>query len=134
MVMTRTPDEIKNGLECCSNVNFVCNEECPYYKSLSEGEDCCLKKNADALALIQQLESKLECSQMTIDGLIATLLKCDTIIKQLQAERDAAVGRLKQIRDCERCKNYPIPMQNIPCLTCTQSNNSFEWRGVQREE
>lgn len=55
-------------------------------------------------------------------------------VEQLQAERDAAVGRLKQIRDCERCKNYPIPMQNIPCLTCTQSNNSFEWRGVTKEE
>ena len=54
-------------------------------------------------------------------------------IERLEAERDAAVGRLKQIRDCERCKNYPIPMQNIPCLTCTQSNNSFEWCGVTKE-
>lgn len=74
----------------------------------------------DSLALIQQLEVQN-----------AELLKK---VEQLQAERDAAVGRLKQIRDCERCKNYPIPMQNIPCLTCTQSNNSFEWRGVTKEE
>ena len=70
----RPADEIKKGLECCSNVNFVCNEECPYYKSLSEGEDCCLKKNADALALIQQLQTENA--------------EKDQRIRQLEAERD----------------------------------------------
>lgn len=78
----KSPDEIKKGLECCS---LSCLGRCPYAGVL----DCSDRVIADALALIQQLESKLECSQMTIDGLTATLLKCDTIIKQLEAERDA---------------------------------------------
>ena len=27
----RTPEEIKNGLECCTSSKFMC-DECPYYQ------------------------------------------------------------------------------------------------------
>ena len=50
--MTRTPDEIKKGLECCL---LSCSGKCPYSDQL----DCSDKMSKDALALIQQLESKL---------------------------------------------------------------------------
>ena len=121
--MTRTPDEIKKGLECCSNVNFVCNEECPYYKSLSEGEDCCLKKNADALAFIQQLqddnaekdksmqqlERSLSFARDLADGLKAATVKQEQELyvseernRQLEtqnAELSGKIGQLQAERD-----------------------------------
>ena len=45
--MTKTPDEIKKGLECCSISYADCNNECPY-KPDCDGSQI-LK---DALALI----------------------------------------------------------------------------------
>lgn len=117
----RTPDKIKKGLECCSNVNFVCNEECPYYKSLSEGEDCCLKKNADALVYIQQLEAK----NVELSGEIG----------QLEAERDAAVKDLQTVCNmmniCSMYKDHAEGSER--CDGCETSSN-WQWRGVTKEE
>lgn len=51
--MSKSPEEIKKGLELCVNANS-CNypcDECPYVKE----EDGCKNMMADALALIQQL-------------------------------------------------------------------------------
>ena len=52
--MTKTPDEIKKGLECCSEDGC---KKCPYW------EDCNMADGfselaGDALALIQQLEAE----------------------------------------------------------------------------
>lgn len=48
--MTNTPDEIKKGLECCT---IPLCDECPY-----DNDPSCVVKNADALALIQQLQAE----------------------------------------------------------------------------
>lgn len=51
--MSKSPEEIKKGLECCSKTDKC--PECPYI-----GEDyCATKKNVDALAYIQRLEAKV---------------------------------------------------------------------------
>lgn len=50
----KTPDEIKKGLECCSNKNRRCRKDCPY---IDDGSLDALIP--DALALINQLEEKL---------------------------------------------------------------------------
>lgn len=89
--LMRPADEIKKGLECCSNVNFVCNEECPYYKSLSEGEDCCLKKNADALALIQQLQAENAEKDWKIQQLEATVSEKEKVVAELSGK----IGQLE---------------------------------------
>ena len=132
--MTRTPDEIKKGLECCSNVNFVCNEECPYYKSLSEGEDCCLKKNADALAFIQQLQDDNAQLNRCIENMTDKLNAMNDEVAKLQAERDAAVEALKNGDVCESCKHFGTLMDEEPCAWCGRLHSNFEWRGVQKEE
>lgn len=145
--MTRTPDEIKKGLECCSNVNFVCNEECPYYKSLSEGEDCCLKKNADALALIQQLERDKawagEMSDMLREEnkrLEAQNAELSGEIGQLQAERDAAVEDMATavVNSCDVCMHNEEDIETAPCNSCMHifkgRESKFKWRGVQKED
>ncbi len=61
--MTRTPDEIKKGLECCSST-ANCADGCPYHV-IVEGSFGCDEMGCedgllpDALALIQQLEYAL---------------------------------------------------------------------------
>ena len=158
MEMTRTPDEIKKGLECCSNVNFVCNEECPYYKSLSEGEDCCLKKNADALALIQQLQAEnaekdvriqqLEKRVIHLEALNQSNLTTITMqertrarlqerISQLEAERDAlmhwAKGRCDTCAHKDDCvKHDPDPEGYV--MRWYDDCEIWEWCGVQTKE
>ena len=131
----KSPDEIKKGLDCCSEDGC---KKCPYW------EDCSMADGfselaGDALALIQQLESKLECSQMTIDWLTATLLKCDTIIKQLEAERDELIEVIKEWSlfntfplPCKVCKNVKEAFCGEKCKWCREYNN-FEWRGLQKE-
>ena len=46
----KSPDDIKKGLECCT---IPLCDECPY-----ANEPSCVVKNADALALIQQLQAE----------------------------------------------------------------------------
>lgn len=53
----KTPDEIKKGLECCSEIS-VCSE-CPYYNKLNFGGECVEIKSTDTLAYIQQLENHI---------------------------------------------------------------------------
>ena len=48
--MSKTPDEIKKGLETCSTKDAEC-ENCPYYD-----EKCTYDITSDSLAYIQQLE------------------------------------------------------------------------------
>lgn len=55
----KTPDEIKNGLECCISDTYGCYEKCPYFNSLSNGVDCAVKMHADALAYITQFEARV---------------------------------------------------------------------------
>lgn len=55
----RSPEEIKNGLECCISDTYGCYEKCPYFNSLSNGVDCAVKMHADALAYIKQLEARV---------------------------------------------------------------------------
>lgn len=57
--MKKTPDEIKKGLEICSNDTMLCYEKCPYFSSISNGVDCAVEMKADALAYIQKLEAEL---------------------------------------------------------------------------
>lgn len=52
----KTPDEIKKGLEC-SLTEMCAGRTCPYW---AEHELCIRRSRADAVALIQQLESKLK--------------------------------------------------------------------------
>lgn len=54
----RTPEEIKKGLNHCSNDAYLCYEGCPYFNPQSNGIDCASKMHADALAYIQQLEER----------------------------------------------------------------------------
>ena len=102
--MMKTPDEIKKGLEWCINDTYGCNEKCPYFNSLSNGVDCAVKMHADALAYIRQLE----------------------------AERNAAVEELrKTLGCCAFCKYYDA---NYKCQTFPKIDRScWEWRGVQEE-
>ena len=53
----KTPDEIKKGLECCNTYNGC--QSCPYDDEVEKGWVCCVQRNADALAYIQQLEVKV---------------------------------------------------------------------------
>ena len=54
LINGRTPDEIKQGLKACSNVR--CGTECPYGGMVY---GCIGALNADSLALIKHLESKV---------------------------------------------------------------------------
>lgn len=53
----KTPEEIKKGLECCSTYNDC--QSCPYDDKVEKGWGCCVQRNEDALAYIQQLEAKV---------------------------------------------------------------------------
>lgn len=58
----KTPEEIKQGLECCTIPN--CGE-CPYYSVPS-----CVVKNEDALAYIQQLERERDAAVKILTDIV----------------------------------------------------------------
>ena len=132
--MTKTPDEIKKGLECCAASYADCHKECPY-KLDCDGSQI-LK---DALALIQQLEA----DKQQLEGLLAHMnqlrdaaagraLKMEERVHQLEAERDAAVDGLKSNCTCPECKYFSDDIQD-PCRGCKPTASKFEWLGVQKD-
>lgn len=119
--MTRTPDEIKKGLECCMDHDGTC-EDCPYVDRECRAFE---QLAGDALALIQQLQAQN-----------AELLKK---VEQLQAERDAAVSDLLIGPTCETCKHKNKGFNDSPCDACVENTFDhnglqWEWRGVQKED
>jgi hypothetical protein len=75
-----------------------------------------------------------ECPFYKIEGscALAKNLEALAYIQQLERERDAAVGDMKNSRDCQCCKHYDVKWDE-PCVHCDHDNNCFEWRGVKEE-
>lgn len=142
----KTHDEIKRGLECCTNDSIGCSKKCPYFNSVSNGIDCASFLHGDALALIQQfetdkqqLEGMLTHMNQLRDAAARRALKMEERVHQLEAERDAAV------KDLHYLVNHP--QSAGPCYACKHTdecysggdcdpveNDRWEWRGVQKEE
>ena len=114
----KTPDEIKKGLEC----GFC--YECPYNSNeLETVEECARQVHKDAIAYIQQLESRLEQVERERDALLSDLELADRfdciccVNSQNMATCDV---------ECSKCLE--------PCI-CTQCENNslWQWRGVCEE-
>lgn len=59
LINGRMPEEIKAALEMCSEIRFG-RSDCPYYDGVNER--CQTKLTADALALIERLESERDAA------------------------------------------------------------------------
>lgn len=161
--MTRTPTEIKKGLECrIRSYNDVCDNQC---------DTCDLRilaypigeRYEDALSYIQQLEARNLAMYNTILSVMhfvdkwlddcpdydpdADLNGVDAVqrsvkareialqaIERLEAERDAAVSEL--IGTCQVCRWEDTEK----CADChfnpeawNVHESKWEWRGVQKE-
>ena len=144
MGMTKKPDEIKKGLECCKRA-FVynCGDKCDtcdlFIPAYIKVERC-----ADALAYIQQLETDnqqleglLHHMNQLRDAAAGRALKMEERVHQLEAERDAAVADLTEMAGhlagdtaCEWCDKTEC---ELGCMDA-DNNEGFKWRGVQKEE
>lgn len=102
----KTPDEIKKGLEL-HNTAGRC-KECPYTADSEFKKTCFQLVAADALAYIQQLETRLA---------------------QVERERDAAVNDLKLVRCCGTCVNNEGGC-TTECYIVSGTLTGWEWRGV----
>ena len=120
----RTPEEIKQGLECCyGNKERRFCEKCPY-AGVVEGysEVICLDYDdigECALSYTQQLERERD-----------ELLQKN---QWLEHERDAAVQDLKVYKFCTACKHGKDDLdanKSSPCFGC-HSKSNWEWRGPQ---
>ena len=106
----KSADEIKNGLVCCVQGN-VCRKNCPYGGRPHGIVECTSRLSRDALAYIQQLESKLN-----------------------QAVEDIRMlGRTGEFI-CPVCAYYNhgegTKGECVKCLT----GDGFRWRGEKEEE
>lgn len=158
--MSKTPEEIKKGLELCVNANS-CNypcDECPYEKE----EEGCKSMMEDAFALIQQLEIRNGAIEKSLDEVFVLNDKQASIIRslnsnnsqarkalqdngfgsleellqafsQVKRERDAAVKILTDIvHITEWFGDIDIcaACKKDNCKECRWCNEGFEWRGV----
>ena len=94
--MTKTPDEIKKGLECCCDLMGVMCPYCPYAEDGDASETCREEMAGDSLALIQQLEKRAihlealnQSNLTTITMQERTRARLQERISQLEAELDA---------------------------------------------
>ena len=126
----KTPDEIKKGLEWCTNDAFQCSCNCPYFNPLSNGVDCASKLHSDALSLIQQLEAqnaelleKMQQLQRERDALLHIAHDCDELFRECKHEKAIDdVSCEKADYFCHLCK------ADCKCNKCNRGSQ-FEWRG-----
>lgn len=97
----KKPEEIKKGLECCTNDSYVCDEKCPYF-----GTDCAAKMHVEVLAYIQQLETSYSQVGKALCGKKnATLNEVLQAVSQVKAElADAKINHQHTIDIAERQK------------------------------
>lgn len=149
--MTRTPDEIKEGLYWCSqHVDSMDCEKCPYYRN----KDCVDNMCSDVAKLVQQLEAELE--DMTARYKIADECakkkgemneKLYAELTAVKAERDAAVRELEVVAEkVEQVDAYidDYIHADVDYRTYLDARDMVdsivnweyesEWRGVQKEE
>lgn len=131
MINRRTPEEIKNGLECCNTFN-VCHK-CPYEKAVDteHGWGCVVIRNADTLAYIQQLERERDEARNDLDTINYANTELHSAYEAMKRERDAAVDDMKHMHlACETCIHYT---PGYFCPGC-RSRSNWQWRGVQEGE
>ena len=104
----KTPEEIKKGLECCSNETVESCAECPYKTNDDHSAICIVHLTKDAKVMLAQAER----------------------------ERDAAVRDLQKISFCEDCKHLGKSKKRNPCRECQENYKekpNWQWRGVCEE-
>lgn len=127
--MNKTPEEIKQGLECCAVSYVDCHRECPY-KSDCDGTQF-LK---DSLALIQRLQAENAEQAETIMWMEAERDDLKRTIRHLEAERDAIMQDMN--KNCTSCKHSGMNNPDNPCYKFEEQCRDYskwEWRGVQKE-
>ena len=103
----RTPEEIKNGLDCCINWGTGCTE-CPYDNL--PPDECVAVMKSDNLEYIQQLERER-------DVLMESLMDSGYL--------------------CSTCAHDGCDVEDEPCKSCEPINgrlaSNWQWRGVPEE-
>lgn len=89
----KTPDEIKNGLECCTYVNAHC-ESCPFRTGTSA--KCIRDMSACAIAYIQQLEHYI--GELT-EKVAQLEEECDLLIADLRKAYEELLEPPKEVND-----------------------------------
>lgn len=116
-VPSKTPDEIKKGLECCQHDPYNglchCDNGCPYWPI-----DKCDQLRKDALAYIQQLEREKNAAIEDIKK--AALFLCQTC-KYHHAMVDG--GK-------HYCDKIPAEHFDDGAIACSM----YEWHGVKEEK
>lgn len=105
----KTPDEIKQALRLCDAV--CCTLDCPYFRSTSA--NCVKKLHKNALAYIEQLESRVEPVQHGY-WIIPTPPDVYTYCKILCSVCNRVAGK-HQTEYCPRCgakMDLPRPRSN----------------------
>lgn len=146
-MMTRSPDEIKKGLECCAKSMYRCEDDCPYREECS-GERSYKAPLEDTLALIQQLEAEKQQLEGMLthmnqlrDAAAGRALKMEERVRQLetdnsqlrnyirllQTERDAAIHDMNEAQSivCLICKNYYQPDPAVKKYGCKVLGEHF---------
>lgn len=129
----KTPDEIKKGLEVCSNDTMLCYEKCPYFSSISNGVDCAVEMKADALAYIQQLEERNTWHEGNEKYLASFMKDLSKQIEQLEAEKKQL---LEDLADhcgsktlCKKYEDGTCPHE-YDCTLYLSTCEDYEWRGL----
>ena len=110
----RTPEEIKKGLECCSQNTYTCGEGCPYEiecQRMGRSNDVIL----DTLAYIQQLERERDVAIILLRGECLACLHND----------NGEPCRTKEV--CQRC------VYNDDTHWGMDLDYNWQWRGAPEE-
>lgn len=140
--MRRTPEEIMLAMECCNGLYGHDCKDCPY-RDNPISKYCKIEKNADCLALIQQLIKR----NRTLDEIKESYEK---VISSQERENAAMLDTLKRMAHSggvcigcvhmvdeptilEHCEDLDFDCEKCPspcaCHSCKEGSN-YTWRGV----
>ena len=118
----KTPDEIKKGLECCTQEECHWDNGCPYGASRTCAEDL----KSDALAYIRQLEEKYKRAMENAKILSDAVTKLEAEKNQLLEDLADHCGS-KTL--CKKYEDGTCPHE-YDCTLYLSACEDYEWRGL----
>ena len=128
-----TMDEIVRALRCCEREKCGGSSQCPLYSD----SDCITHLSGPTADLIEKLTAENADLRKELEwkGMVIALAQRKQT--EAEAERDAALADLADVRSCKTCKYAcdtrdcsSCKSKTCKCLDCHLDKNAWEWRGL----
>ena len=128
-----TDKEIIRALRCCEREKCGDSSQCPLYSD----SDCITHLSGPTADLIEKLTAENADLRKELEWKDMVIALAQRKQAEAEAERDAALADLADVRSCKTCKYAcdtrdcsSCKSKTCKCRECHLDKNAWEWRGL----